>query len=163
MSLFGIGSGDKKSQVSNVTTSTQQVDSSRNLGTNATLLESGSSIVMNDISEAVARDALASNSGVAVSAIGGSTDVAKAAINLATKTQAESLEQIGEAAANATMAAQNAVSYGRQLAEIGLNAKTSADSGGATAALSTVGDSAKTIAIGLAVVVGLFLVLRRKL
>lgn len=163
MSLFGIGSGDKKSQVSNVTTETSQVDSSRNLGTNATLLESGSSLVVNDVSENVARDALATSAGVAQTAIGGSTDVAKAAITLATKTTDAAIDTVTDASSNATLAAQNAVSYGRQLAEIGLNAKTSADTGGATAALDTVGKYAALTIAGLAVAAGLFFVFRRRL
>ena len=167
MSLLGIGSGDKKTQTSTVTTSTQQTDSSQNLGTNATLLEGGASFVMNDVSEYVARDALASTASVAETAIGGSADLAKTlggkALDLATAATETALDRMGDTNANTTLAAQDAISYGRQLAEIGLNAKTSADSGGATAAIDTAGKYTAVVAVAVVLGTALLFFARRKL
>ena len=167
MSMFGIFSGDKKKQNTVVTTSTQQADSSRNLGSNAVLLEQGSSLVTNDLSERVASESLASTSDVAKTAIGGSTAVAttlgNGALELAKSAVDSSIDRISDANANVTLAAQNAVSYGRQLAEVGLSAKTSADSGGATAAIDTAGKYTSIIVIGMAVVAVGFLIVRKKL
>ena len=150
--MFGLFSGDKKTQETTVNTSTVQTDSSRNIGDGAISQESGAnfSVVTNDLSETVARDSLAAQSSVARDSLGaqrdvamtgmsGATELGALAIKTAASLQAGAVESVSDAANNATIAAQNAVTYGRNLAEMGFAAKTSADTGGATATIDSAG------------------------
>ncbi len=169
MSLFGIGSGDKKTQTTNTSTTTTQTDSSKNVGGGAILLESGASIVNQDVSETVARDALAgmssvANNSVAVSAALGDDAIKLAAQNTDTafrfgaQVASSALDKIDSANVNTQLAAQNSVSYARQLAELGFAAKADADTGGLNSTLNTAG---KWLAV-VAAAVGVAFIFRRK-
>lgn len=158
MSLLGIFSGDKKSQTSNVSTQTTNTDSSKNVGGGALLLESGASITNNDLSESVARDALAGMSSVANNSVASAAILADNSIGRSFDFGEAALAKIAQSSSNTTAAAQDSISYANRLAEIGLNAKSSADTGGATATIDAAG---KYLVAGL-FIAALAYYLRRK-
>lgn len=150
MSLFGIGSGDKKTTTSSVTTTTNQTDSSRTAGANSTYLESGAEVTINDVSEKVAQAAILANQAASVTAMDTNAAIAESGI-LTSASLGEKGLNVGESIAlkslanqksqnkNTIDAAQDSISFARQLAEIGLTSKVSADTGGTTTTIAELG------------------------
>lgn len=165
MSLFGLFDS-KKTETTN-TTQTNQTDNSKNVGEGATLLEAGSSFSVQDLSGDVAIRALDATADVAKTAVGASTQNVASVVGLGNNAisssyalGAKALDSLERQTENATLAAQNAVSYGRQLAELGFNSQVNARASDTERILDTGGKY--LLGIGAAAVVLLAIFLNRK-
>jgi len=168
-SLFG---GQKDARQTNTTTTTQ-TDSSKNLGDGATLLESGAMLTVNDVSADVANAALDANYKVADVAIKESSGVAGSALTLAALNSADAykfatevtdrnLEAISSQNRNTTLAAQDAVSYGRQLAELGYSAQVDARKSETNALVDSLGKYGVWALVAIGVGAGVVVWAKRK-
>lgn len=171
MSLFGFFDS-KKNETTN-TTSTTQTDASKNVGEGATFLESGAMLTVNDVSAEVANAALEANYKVADVAIKEASGVAGSALSLSALNSADAFKfatgvsdnTIAAIAAqnrNTTLAAQDAVSYGRQLAQLGYSAQVDARQSETSNILQTLGKYGAAGLLAVALGVGLFIWSRKK-